>query len=442
MCDDLLARHHLLSAASSIPLSSNPTWFTTQSYRPTDPPRGPSSSSPFILHLPSAATSTSPASRLLSKSKTSNAPSKSATSGSTVAPTTVFDYFPAFFEINKRWSIYAFDKSAIALYPTKADRCEMVYEMVYSHAHHHPAPWTSTGFAPHGPSGGFGNSLGVTGYSGSNPGSRSPSPGPLGLSPASLAQSYELVEDEAWFRATFPSRTSYLAEEKCLSIVDVAHPGSKRAGYLLLMLPTALASSGTARLYIPELIVFPEYRGAGAGAHAHLSLLGRGLVRMLLQAVIDVAGDLADSLAGSGGVDIWMNVSAEQDPEVLRTAVEMGWEVNRPLWLVERNNPEEDEEQEFELVDLVEEERKKRAAETVAAPVPAAEAATASSGAPSASNTGAARTQAPPAPSSHKDKEKGHWRFGEWGKGMKGWRERWVKALEEISHGKASGAHS
>ncbi|KAF8437034.1 hypothetical protein BGX38DRAFT_1212629 [Terfezia claveryi] len=32
-----------------------------------------------------------------------------------------------------------------------------------------------------------------------------------------------------------------------------------------------------------------------------------------------------------------------------------------------------------------------------------------------------------------------HWSFGEWGKGMKGWRERWVKALDDIGHGHGHG---
>ncbi|KAF8417382.1 hypothetical protein EV426DRAFT_706063 [Tirmania nivea] len=500
MCDDLLAHHHRISAPSSIPLSENPTWFTTQPAKPTDAPPRTYLFLPLSFSIDPATCQSPPAAPAARRTRTKT-PVAPGSAPSAPSATTTFGYFPAFFDINKRWTIYAFDKSVLALYPQKADRCEMVYEMVYSHAQHahHPLPTQhhhrdhhhSPHHSPHHSQPMHSHSnlhnhssppRGRVGYPSSTPHSRSNSPGPhhhphhLPHTP-NLTSSYDLVEDTTWFTSTHPHLRTLLSPpggsggEKCLSLIDL-HSTQKRAGYILLSLPTP---SSPNRIYISQIEIFPEYRGAGGGRH--WSLVGRGLVRMLLEAVVEVAGDFGGSGIAGEGVDVWINLGAESETEVATCALGMGWVVNRCLWVVERNEVEEVEDEEEEEgkkeesgeVAVQAEENKREDVEkaqqqqqqqqqkdaTAAAGTahteenslqqqqhkeakresPAA-AVDAHAGAPVGSNP--PNTSHSHAQGNSKQGGK-HWSFGEWGRGMKGWRERWVRALEDISHGHGHG---
>ncbi|KAF8437035.1 hypothetical protein BGX38DRAFT_54042 [Terfezia claveryi] len=269
MCDDLLALHHRISAPSSIPLSSNPTWFTTQPAALSDAPPRTYLFLPLSFSIDPAtclSTSGSPATR----KKAIPAPSAEATA------TTIFDYFPAFFDINKRWTIYAFDKSVLALYPQKADRCEMIYEMVYSHAehapryllhpqlpsqhhHHHRDHHPHNLHTPASPP------RGRIGYPSSTPHSRSSSPGPHHHShhhTPHISSSYDLVEDTSWFTSTHPHLRTLLnppngfgsTGEKCLSLIDLHSPPASRKNV------QGTSSSASPPLAAQTASIFPASR--------------------------------------------------------------------------------------------------------------------------------------------------------------------------------------
>lgn len=198
---------------------------------------------------------------------------------------------------------------------------------------------------------------------------------------------------------------------------------------------------------------------------------------MLLEAVVEVAGDFGGSGIAGEGVDVWMNLGAETETEVGRCALGMGWVVNRCLWVVEKNEVNEAEEEEGEEVAVEEKGEKKSEGVVVQVQekekweeeekVPQQQKGDAGSDAHAHAAGGnpvrqegkqdaAVQSHAgvpvgtahPSTSTSHvhaqahtqgNPKQVKHWSFGEWGKGMKGWRERWVKALDDIGHGHGHG---
>ncbi|KAG0127443.1 hypothetical protein HOY82DRAFT_625241 [Tuber indicum] len=290
MSDDLLSHHHLISYPSFIPLSNNPTWYTTQ--LPKD-----RSKNRTYLFLPT--------------------------------PTSVSSFkhrIPKFLAINPNWSIYSFDKSILELY-TKATRTSQLYEMRMC-----------GGSQRRGYTGGE-NSIG------------------------------RVVEDGEWFRETYKDEATLVDEEDVLSVVD---PSGVRLAFA-----TCLGDAG--RLLVTKVEVAEGVKQ---------SVRGVEVVRKLLGTVADIAE--------RGGLRAWINIPVE-DAVIVGVLFEMGFVVNRTLWLVEGDAEVVDE---SGISDIV---------------------------------VGSGRVKSV----MEKKNKVEVWKLPDWEGGMSGWREQWSAALDRIMAGGA-----
>lgn len=171
---------------------------------------------------------------------------------------------------------------------------------------------------------------------------------------------------------------------------------------------------------------------------------------MLLEAVVEVAGDFTGGGIGGEGVDVWINLGAETETEVATCALGMGWVVNRCLWVVEKNavhEAEEEEEKKKGGTVVVQSKEKKgeekgpqqqvqqqQQQQQQSAKQDYAPAVHVHAHAAPGTPVGVAQTSTSHVHVHAQGKQGKHWSFGDLGKGMKGWRERWVKTLD-ISHG-------
>jgi len=289
MSDDLLSHHHLISYPSFIPLSNNPTWYTTQ----------------------------------LPKNR-----SKNRTYLFLSTPTSVPSFKPRiqkFLAINPNWSIYSFDRSILELY-TKATRTSQLYEMR------------------------MGSGSRRVGYTG----------GENGIG--------RVVEDGDWFRETHTDEATLVDEEDVLSVVD---PSGQRLAFA-----TCLGDAG--RLLVTKVEIAEGVKQ---------SVRGVEVVRMLLGTVADIAE--------RGGLRVWINIPVE-DVIIVAVLFEMGFVVNRTLWLVEGDEEVADE---SGFADIV---------------------------------VGSGRVK------SVVERSKVEvWKLPDWEGGMSGWREQWSAALDRIMAGGA-----
>ncbi|CUS15291.1 unnamed protein product [Tuber aestivum] len=290
MSDDLLSHHHLISYPSFIPLSNNPTWYTTQL------PKNRSKNRTYLF-LPT--------------------------------PTSVSSFkprIPKFLAINPNWSIYSFDRSILELY-TKATRTSQLYEMRMG------------GGGQHG------------GYAG----------GESGIG--------RVVEDGEWFRQTYKDEATLVDEEDVLSVVD---PSGVRLAFA-----TCLGDAG--RLLVTKVEVAEGVKQ---------SVRGVEVIRKLLGTVVDIAE--------RGGLRAWINIPVE-DAIVVGALFEMGFVVNRTLWLVESDAEVVDE---SGVEDIV---------------------------------VGSGRVRS----TTEKKNKVEVWKLPDWEGGMSGWKEQWSAALDRIMAGGA-----
>lgn len=161
----------------------------------------------------------------------------------------------------------------------------------------------------------------------------------------------KVVEDGAWFRAQYPEKATLVVEEDVLSLIDPAAGGGARLGFV-----TVLGDS--TRLLVTEVAVAENY---------HRSYREREIVERLLATVVRIA-------AGSG-LKVWVMAQAEET-ERLGVYFDMGFVVNRTVWVVEKNGVQEE--------------------------------------------TGRRRSP---------------WELGNWEGGMGGWKEQWAAALDRIMAG-------
>ncbi|RPB02496.1 hypothetical protein L873DRAFT_1841659 [Choiromyces venosus 120613-1] len=163
-----------------------------------------------------------------------------------------------------------------------------------------------------------------------------------------------VIEDGDWFRATYKDEATLVDDEDVLSVVD---PSGVRLAFA-----TCLGDAG------------------------RQSVRGVEVVRKLLGTVVDIAE--------RGGLMVWINIPVE-DAIVVGALFEMGFVVNRTLWLVEGD---------AEVVDE----------SGVAAIV-----------------VGSGRAK-----SIMERKSKVEvWKLPDWEGGMSGWREQWSAALDRIMAG-------
>ncbi|KAG0640357.1 hypothetical protein HOY80DRAFT_1069468 [Tuber brumale] len=290
MSDDLLSHHHLISYPSFIPLSNNPTWYTTQ--LPKD-----RSKNRTYLFLPT--------------------------------PTSVSAFkhrIPKFLAINPNWSIYSFDKSILELY-TKGTRTSQLYEMRMG-----------CGSQRRGYASGE-NSIG------------------------------RVVEDGEWFRETYKDEATLVDVEDVLSVVD---PSGVRLAFA-----TCLGDAG--RLLVTKVELAEGVKQ---------SVRGGEVVRKLLGTVADIAE--------RGGLRVWINIPVE-DAIIVGVLFEMGFVVNRTLWLVEGDAEVVDQ---SGMSDIV---------------------------------VGSGRVKS----IMEKKNKVEVWKLPDWEGGMSGWREQWSAALDRIMAGGA-----
>lgn len=177
-----------------------------------------------------------------------------------------------------------------------------------------------------------------------------------------------VVEDGEWFRETHKDEATLVNEEDVLSVVD--------SSGLRLAFTTCLGDAG--RLLVTKIEVAEGVKQ---------SVRGVEVVRMLLGTVADIAE--------RGGLKVWINIPVE-DAITVGVLFEMGFVVNRMLWLVEGDAEVKDE---SGVADIV---------------------------------VGSGRVK------SVVEKNKVEvWKLPDWEGGMSGWREQWSAALDRIMVGGA-----
>lgn len=159
----------------------------------------------------------------------------------------------------------------------------------------------------------------------------------------------KVVEDGAWFRQQYPEKATLVAEEDVLSIIDPA--SGTRLGFITFL-------GDLTRLLVSDITVAEGY---------HHSYRGKEIERRLLMTVIRIAEQ--------SGLKVWITTRAE-DTENLGIYFEMGFVINRTMWVLEKNG-----------VGKIEKEST--------------------------------------------------WKLGNWEGGMVGWKEQWAAALDRIMAGQA-----
>lgn len=124
----------------------------------------------------------------------------------------------------------------------------------------------------------------------------------------------KVVEDGAWFRQQYPEKSTLVAEEDVLSLIDPV--SGIRLGYITFL-------GDSTRLLVSEISVAESYH------HSHRE---KEIERRLLMTVIRIAE--------KSGLKVWITAHAE-DTENLGIYFEIGFVINRTMWVLEKNGVEE-----------------------------------------------------------------------------------------------------
>lgn len=220
--------------------------------------------------------------------------------------------WPAFFDVNPRWEIFAFGSAPVLRFAGRAEKVGAGVELV-----------------------------------------RMPGMAVVGQ-PLKSRFDVRVDESGAEFLKRHPADRRVLSREKVIVAVHEDRGAERVMGGCTLL------ADDSGNVLVTTIWV--------EGGLRHRNIVGVAYAKEIVTTLLAAVADAVDG-------EIWILVEAE-DSEVLECAVGLGWRVNRNWWRLEGKK---------EVV-------------------------------------------------KRKDGAGGQgWELGDWGKGMKGWREEWVKALEKIA---------